>query len=209
MPGLIRPPLLASNSINRLLTPPAGAVLYLPGVGDPQSATIRDRSGNNNHGTLYGPTWERLSSGLPILNFDGSDDYIDCGSDASLAGVVSFETWVYRTNNATVDYICDFRNAGGGAGYILMGIAGNIVTVSAGTVYVDGAATTTLGIAAWHHVVVAGITFTAGGPLILGRRYNAQDCWVGKQILWCVHPTTLSAGDVVNRWRQTRHLFGV
>ena len=81
--------------------PAAGCVLYLPGhpgVG----STITDFSYNeatgaryNNHGTVYGATWERLPGGLPCLDFDGGDDRVDCGDSASLSALSAwtFSCW--------------------------------------------------------------------------------------------------------------------
>jgi hypothetical protein len=51
---------------------------------NPHSTTIFDKSGKNNHGTITGATWERLPSGQPVLSFDGTDDEVTCGDNASL-----------------------------------------------------------------------------------------------------------------------------
>jgi len=58
---------------------------------------IKDSTGNNNDGTPQGSmTSDDLVDGKvgKALNFDGSDDYIDCGNDASITGV---------TNNFTME----------------------------------------------------------------------------------------------------------
>lgn len=73
--SILTSPALRWVKPSTLLTCPAGAVLWLPGQDDAYSTTIRDRSGNNNHGTITGATWSRLPSGLWVLSFDG-DDYI-------------------------------------------------------------------------------------------------------------------------------------
>jgi len=54
-----------------------------------------DSSGNNNDGTVYGATYDSGMFGK-ALNFDG-DDYVDCGSDASLdlTAAITIEAWVY------------------------------------------------------------------------------------------------------------------
>ncbi len=49
------------------------------GKGD----VLHDRSGNGNHGSIHGATWIRCGSGY-ALKFDGVDDYVDCGTGASL-----------------------------------------------------------------------------------------------------------------------------
>ena len=72
------------DPIKHLFLPPdLGTVLYMPGL--PQGGgVIHDRSPYGNHGTIDGPTWDRNAQGLWYLDHDGTDDYVDCGSDASL-----------------------------------------------------------------------------------------------------------------------------
>ena len=79
-----------------------------------QNAT--DSSGNNNHGTLVGdPQWAAGKIG-GALQFDGVDDYVDCGASPSLdiTGPITIAAWVYPTG-------------GGGGGY------GRIVDKSSST----------------------------------------------------------------------------
>jgi len=70
-------------------------VLYLEGQQDPQSSTIRDLSGNNNHGTITGATWTRLSSGLGGLSFNGANNRIDCGDDSSLHPITDLTVMIW------------------------------------------------------------------------------------------------------------------
>lgn len=77
----------------------SGCVLWLPGQDDPQSSTIRDRSGYGNNGTIAGAAWKRLNSGLWYLYFDGSGDYVDLGDSDSLdigTSDITIEMWVRR-----------------------------------------------------------------------------------------------------------------
>ena len=94
----MRSPALRLVRANSGLTfrPDASCVLWLPGQDDPQSSTIRDRSGKGNHGTISGATWVRLPSGLWCLSFDGTDDSVDCGAGASLniTEALTVEGWV-------------------------------------------------------------------------------------------------------------------
>jgi len=60
-----------------------GQVLYLPLV-EGEGNVAKDFSGFNNNGTIYGATWEKLTNGVNVLYFDGVDDYVNCGTDASL-----------------------------------------------------------------------------------------------------------------------------
>ena len=70
-----------------------------------------------NNGTLgggtpdYYPTWR--SGGECVsgscLEFDGENDYVDCGSDSSLdiTDIITIEAWVYRLDNAISGAIVD------------------------------------------------------------------------------------------------------
>jgi len=63
--------------------PDANCVLWTPGQDDPQSAVIRDRSGQGNDGAITGCLWVRTSKGTWVQNFDG-DDEVNVANDASL-----------------------------------------------------------------------------------------------------------------------------
>jgi len=60
-----------------------GQVLYLAMV-EGEGNVAKDFSGFNNDGIIYGATWEKLTNGVNVLYFDGVDDYVNCGTDASL-----------------------------------------------------------------------------------------------------------------------------
>ena len=63
---------------------------FSEGVG----TVLHDRSGNGNDGTIVGAQWITRRSGY-CLEFDGIDDYVDCGHGASLdlTGAVTLEAW--------------------------------------------------------------------------------------------------------------------
>lgn len=75
--------------------PELGCVLYLPGPSGGGSK-IYDRSPYGNHGTITGATWKKLPSGLWYLDYDGSDDYTDCGGGSSLGitEAITIIAWV-------------------------------------------------------------------------------------------------------------------
>jgi len=98
----------------------------------------QDASGNGNNGTLTnGPTWTQGKNG-PCLNFDGQNDYVDCGSGSSLAmgtGSFTLEAWINSdivygpTWNEPIGCIMRTRDLNSGSmqdGYYL-GIAVNTI----------------------------------------------------------------------------------
>ncbi|MCK5044445.1 LamG domain-containing protein [Candidatus Parcubacteria bacterium] len=72
-------------------------------------STIYDESGNHNKGTLVlGSSGNTTTSDVWVdgkygsaLNFDGTDDYVDCGTDDSLSITedLTLEAWVFPTGN--------------------------------------------------------------------------------------------------------------
>jgi prepilin-type N-terminal cleavage/methylation domain-containing protein len=83
--------LLGSNAV--------GIWNFDEGAVDTCSATedVCDTSGYGNHGTFYGDT-HFVDSDIEgyALSFDGTEDYIDCGNDASLnvPTEITIESWV-------------------------------------------------------------------------------------------------------------------
>jgi hypothetical protein len=104
-----------------------------------------DSSGNGNDGTLQGgPTWVAGMTGS-ALEFDGSDDYVDCGNGSSLniTSEITISAWVYPTGSGSSDFprIVDKSNGTGGAdpGYkmYLRGADNYLITLSAGGTYLN------------------------------------------------------------------------
>jgi hypothetical protein len=92
-----------------------GCVLYCPGQDDPQSAVLRDISGNRNNGTITGATWVREASGIQALSFDGTDDKLVIPHHASLNPLTfTLLMWIYLT--ARVDWTF-IANKGDGDGW--------------------------------------------------------------------------------------------
>ena len=80
-------------------------VLYFP-FEEGTGTMTKDLSGWSNHGTLVnGPTWSTGRAGK-CLNFDGSDDYVDCGNSDSLAITkpITIECWI-KINVANAGFI--------------------------------------------------------------------------------------------------------
>jgi len=100
-------------------TAASGEVLILH--FDEGSGTIaKDESGRGNDGTIHGATWTTGISGK-ALQFDGVDDYVDCGNDASLniIGDMSIEAWVYYSGSEYGDIINKVKFANGYGTYAL------------------------------------------------------------------------------------------
>jgi len=79
-----------------------GLWLFDEGKGD----VAEDSSGKGNDGTLMnGPKWVNGQFGK-ALEFDGKDDYIDCGTDASLEtpDEVTVTAWVKANSLASTDW---------------------------------------------------------------------------------------------------------
>jgi hypothetical protein len=57
------------------------------GATSPPVGILYDLSRFRNNGTITGPTWVRLPSGLWVNSFDGTDDVINCGTTTSLNNI--------------------------------------------------------------------------------------------------------------------------
>jgi hypothetical protein len=96
-------------------TPPSGLVGYWN--LDQGSGTIAyDSSGYNNHGTIYGASW---TSGKVngALNFDGLNDYVDCGNNETLDPTqgATIEAWVnFNQLPSVAKHIMEIASRSGG-----------------------------------------------------------------------------------------------
>ena len=216
----------------RFEPPELGTVLALSDK-IPTGATILDNSPYGNHGTITGATWVRLPSGLWVLSFDGTDDYINCGKTASLkiTNTITFECWVNPTSVV------------GDTQYFLGRVAGSygnslrilptgvlriyhyvLVTLEA---YEDTTATITNGV--WTHIryVGNGASFAiyfndidAGAVQIAGThsvKWNQDgNLWVGgydgvptKHFKGKIALAKICPAVVSSHYQQEKHLFGV
>jgi len=122
--------------------------------------TALDSSGHNNHGTLInGPQWVAGTIG-GALKFDGRDDCVDCGNDASLniTKAVTVSAWIKLAATGTDQKVAGNQDDSAG-GYKMTVFSNNKVefeirtsgnqgmlnrNVSGGTVLESGV---------WYHVV--------------------------------------------------------
>jgi len=60
---------------------------HQPGLAEPPATTLKDYCRWGNNGTFLGvgePDWVQLPSGLWVMQFDGVNDFVNCGNDKSL-----------------------------------------------------------------------------------------------------------------------------
>jgi hypothetical protein len=118
------------------------------------SDTIRDTSGNGNHGKNHGAEYVKGPDGTGhVLRFGDGDSFVDCGNPPSLdlTDALTIELWLYREND---------RQAGGEPGlvgkaiesYLLSSGSGPWFYVTTGKVRNDCSGSAAL--KSWHHIVV-------------------------------------------------------
>jgi len=91
-----------SNSSERSHCPPGDTTASCSPVAEwkfdeKTGTTTNDTSGNENTGTLVGsPIWKSAGECKQgaCLNFDGINDYVDCGTSLSFTDALTIETWV-------------------------------------------------------------------------------------------------------------------
>lgn len=129
-----------------------------------------DLSGNANHGTLnnmaFPPTavsgWNAGRKGVG-LKFDGSDDYVDCGNDASLSSSsFTYSAWINITGAGSGNYngIFGYINCGASSSRILLNSTDFFVIQDAGVGKIHGP---NINRNQWYHMV---LTFDGTTPLL-------------------------------------------
>jgi hypothetical protein len=136
-----------------------GLVGYWP-LNEGGGTTTSDLSGNGNDGTLNLPKWDSGKFGS-ALNFDGVDDYVDCGNPSILdfgTGDFTISAWVKMPSSTDVYTV--FAKGGddsGGVRYTLsMGESNDhgitmLTDDNSDKIRAEGATLVDDGI--WHHVV--------------------------------------------------------
>ena len=102
-----------------------GLVLYMP-VDCNMMNIVADCSGKLNHGTRYGATITNNGKIGQGLQFDGIDDYVDCGIHSSLNIIneITVEAWVKNLGSpGTYKYLI---SRGGYQYHLYTGSSGNI-----------------------------------------------------------------------------------
>jgi len=83
-------------------------------LDEASGTTAFDSSGNGNDGTLMGdPKWVAGILG-GALSFDGTQDYVDCGSDSSLHPMDAITMAAWFMMDADINHNCFIMSCGGG-----------------------------------------------------------------------------------------------
>lgn len=182
--------------------PTNGLVLYLPFRSD-EGTNTTDQSTAHNDGHVLGPTWQsagRVDGGS--YQFDGTNDYLNLGTDASLAPTeLTIALWVKTTTTThnTDVYVDKQRSVGSAYMLSLAGVeasggqAGKIefAFYSTGPNWVKVFGASTINNGAWRHVAVTYSNTTAriymdgaldaSGTMSGGLPYNGTHaCKIGQ-----------------------------
>ena len=212
-----------------------GAVLVL---GDTmKSASVwSDMSGRGNHGLVYGAgTPPAATPGALGYLFDGVDDYVDCGNNASLdiTNAITISAWV-KTSMASATYGANLVRKGGAAYFLSLGDGVASSPKVTGYLYINGdwrslKGTTAVNDGNWHNAL-----FTYDGsylrvyrdgvidatPLLyvgsintdalaLELGYYGLGFFNGSIDEVRIYNRALSAAEIKRYFERTRILFGV
>ena len=235
--GIMTSPALVDIGTGIAFRPDANTQLWLPGQDDAYSATIRDRSGEGNDGTITGATWTRLDSGLWYQSFDG-DDYVDCGNNSVLnftTGDFSLEGWiVLDTANYTSENLIIGRGSINSDGWELSD-GGNgrlqLYTHNAGANQESHGAINSIAADTWSHfaatrtgavckVFANGVDVTSVSGTHIDPVTNSRTLWIGRShnidrylqgdlTLLRIYNRVLTDAEIAGHYNQERHLFGV
>jgi len=150
-----------------------GLVLHYSFDSD-RDETVIDDSDAENHGRLVGP--KSIADGRfgSAYRFDGRDDYIDCGADASLqiTGALTYSVW-FRASTNHMGSLVSRRTRGDTANDIASHLtlrdnggftAGIVGAVFAPGKWANAPAERQLGDGQWHH---AALVYRPGESLVL------------------------------------------
>jgi len=123
---------------------------------DGAGISAADSSGNSNTGVLVnGPLWHQLCPGQNALNFDGTDDYVNCGngSTLNLTGSLTISAWINPEDFGQSGWgrIVDKGNSSAGYSFFLDNDTRSIAYVTYGGNIVK-ANPDTITLNTWQHV---------------------------------------------------------
>jgi len=206
--------------------PELGCVLSLTGL--PRGGSkIYDRSPYGNIGTITGAVWTRLPSGLGVLDFDGIDNYVSCGSPASLDLKNNFTIMMWATALAQNVYMVAWGEGDVGKRRSLYTDGNNFAFSGWGANVIS---TTIIVNQGYKHLVcnvdassnvelfVNGVSVKTGSPALvdyattttyIGASSPTSGRWTGKIGLVSIYNRVLLASEIQNHYNREKHLFGV
>jgi hypothetical protein len=124
-----------------------------------------DGSGNQNHGTITGATWDTANTdiaqvGLVRQNspmvFDGSDDEVDCGTSALISGgsACTLSFWMISNDNVDARAVINQWNSGGYSNWGVWAMGSGIIQFHDGVSANLSSASAYNNDGNWYHVVV-------------------------------------------------------
>ena len=127
------------------------------------------------------------------LAFNGVDQLLNAGVRSTLtSGTVSF--WAYHTADETAPILDCTETAG--VGTISTTVTTNVISPSAGTVYINGVAGNVLPLNTWTHVVVSGIPLTPSTSMKWATNAAESTFFTGSLQELKVYNVALTAEDV-------------
>ncbi len=217
--------------------PDSTCVLWLPGQDDPQSATIRDRSGKGNNGTLTSTTWVRLSGGLRALSLDGTNSYVEASDVTSLDITTAYSIIIWaKTANPLASKVAfsKWNQTGDQRSWAVLLGTGTIVFYSSvdGINAIANSQNWTPSASTWY---CAGFTYNGtnlihylngtpiGSPTAIAALYaGTSPVWLGRDgngglagrwnsllALPIISNACYTASQMAGIYQRGRHLFGV
>ena len=154
-----------------------------------------EESVRRNRGVPSNVTFNKTGT----ATFNGTSSYIQYKK--MLSGTYTVRIKLNSIVPATNDVLIDFRNAGTSAGLVSQSST-SVLSVSTGTCYVNGIATTTFSSAA-KEIVVSGITI-AGTTIAVGSAYGlAANFTEASYELIEIYKGTLSAAEIATMYRNS------
>jgi hypothetical protein len=214
-----------------------GLVLYLD-AGSPNSyrpdfgTTWKDMSGFNNSGSLInGPTYSSANGGSIV--FDGVDDNVDCGNQASiqLVGDMSILSWIKVTDFSKPRGIASkcAVNIANPYDYYLLSGKPNLLRGNGGT-FASHAATNSPSLGVWQHIAVTMLgtqvthylngssngtgaisvaTTNGANNLIIGNRNDNVTDFGGNIAITQIYNRALTSTEVLQNYNAQKSRFGL
>ncbi|MCK4613178.1 MAG: DUF2341 domain-containing protein, partial [Thermoplasmata archaeon] len=166
---------------------------------------VEDSSGNGNDGVIYGATWVDSKYGK-ALQFDGVDDYVDCGTDSSLdvtGDDLTIEAWIYRDGTSTNPIIV---TKGPEVQYTLYLYGSDYrvsfkIVNSAGTQTLENQAGTEIATGAWHHIAAIYSGSSGEIKIFIDGSIAASGSVSGGNIVSTSYPVTIGNTNDINNQR--------